>query len=95
MKKKKDSDDHSHLKKFAGKMNLPKDVLLGTTVVTMNGTNEVIIENYKGILDYNDTFVNVQGKHYAIEVTGKDFRIDYFSAYDMKITGTVKKIEYK
>lgn len=76
-------------------LNLPQDVFLGATIVTMYGNNELFIENYKGLIEYTNQRINIQGKHYSILVTGSNLVIDYFSNDDMKITGIIKSLEYK
>ena len=32
-------------------LELPKDLIYGAVIVTVTGKNEVLIENYKGILE--------------------------------------------
>ena len=54
-----------------------------------------IIENYKNILDYKENLILVQGKTENLKITGRDFRIDYFTRESMHITGIVEQIDFQ
>ena len=43
-------------------LELPKDLMLGAAIVTVTGRGEAVISNYKGILEYEDSFIRVQTK---------------------------------
>ncbi|MBE5955895.1 MAG: hypothetical protein E7253_05525 [Lachnospiraceae bacterium] len=64
-------------------------------LIHINGTKSITIENYKNILDYKDDFILIQGKEENLCITGKSFRIDYFTHESMCITGTVEKLEFR
>ena len=46
-------------KKLASAASMPKDVIMGASVVTVLGMSEVCIENYSGITEYTDTLVRM------------------------------------
>ena len=71
-------------------LKLPKDLLLGASIVTLTGNREAWIENYKGIIEYSDTFVLLQGKTCQICISGKCLSIDYYTNEDMKISGCIE-----
>lgn len=81
--------------KLVKKLNVPRDVALGDMIITIIGTSEVTIENYKGIIEYTKESVIIQGKHSTLSLTGKDFLIEYFTNDDMKIEGHIECIQYK
>ena len=35
-------------------LKLPRDSVLGDSIITVTGNTEILIENYKGILQYSD-----------------------------------------
>lgn len=80
--------------KLADAVNLPKDVVLGASVVTVLGNGEMRIENYRGIIEYTDSLIRVQTKHNQIRLTGKRLQIDYYTNDEMKITGCICSIEF-
>lgn len=74
--------------------NMPKDVVLGASVITVLGACEVCIENYRGIIEYTDTLIRVQTKGKQIRLSGKRLQIDYYTNDEMKITGCICSIEF-
>ncbi len=76
-------------------LKLPKDLLLGASIVTLTGNREAWIENYKGIIEYCDTFVLLQGKTCQICISGKGLSIDYYTNEDMKISGCIECVKYE
>ena len=38
--------------RFAEAASMPRDVVMGASVITITGRNEICIENYRGILEY-------------------------------------------
>lgn len=75
-------------------LKLPKDSMLGASIVTITGNTEVFVENYKGILEYSDELILLQGKNCKIELTGKRLNIVYYTNEDMKIGGRIIGIRY-
>ncbi len=94
-KEKNNKKDSSAIENIASKLNLPEDVLLGATIVTINGNRELNVENYRGLAEYDDNKIVVQGKKCMIVVEGQKLKIEYFSNVDMKIKGLIKSVEYK
>ena len=80
--------------KLASAASMPKDVVLGASVITILGRNEVCIENYRGIIEYTDTLIRVQTKSGQIRLTGKRLQIEYYTNDEMKITGLVTALEF-
>ena len=80
--------------KLASAASMPKDVVLGASVVTMLGRNEVSIENYRGIIEYTDTLIRVQTKSGQIRLTGKRLQIEYYTNDEMKVTGALHTLKF-
>lgn len=74
--------------------NMPKDVVLGASVITILGTGEICIENYRGIIEYTDTLIRVQTKSKQIRLMGKNLTIEYYTNDEMKITGCICSLEF-
>lgn len=73
---------------------MPKDVVLGASVVTILGNTEICIENYRGILEYTECLIRVQTKERQIRLAGKNLKIEYYTNDEMKITGCICCIEF-
>lgn len=85
---------HSFKNKLSELSELPKDVVLGIPMLTMLGQMELIIENYRGIIEYTDILVRIHTKDGQIRVTGDSLKVDYYTNDEMKITGNITAVEY-
>lgn len=81
--------------KMINSLELPKDLMLGAVILTVTGRREVLIENYKGILTYEDSFIKVQTKNCRVLITGIHLSIEYYTNEEMKITGLIDSIQYE
>lgn len=93
-KKKEEAARKTFLETVSEHLKLPSDILVGAPIITALGRNEVCIENYKGILEYNDTYIKVLSKIGTIRIEGKHLNISYFTNDEMRITGLVSAITY-
>jgi len=84
-----------HLKVSAAEtLKLPKDVVLGEVLVSFIGRYSVTIENYRGILIYDDSTVKLQAKNCKLQIHGKRLHIEYYDHSEMKITGQIHSMEF-
>ena len=76
-------------------LKLPRDVCLGAMRVTLTGNREAWIENYRGLLEYSDRIIVLQGKSCQVCMEGRDLVIDYYTNEDMKICGYITCVRYQ
>ncbi len=93
-KKKKNINKASYLEELSDHLNLPTDILAGAPIITATGRNEICLENYKGIIEYNGSLVKVQAKACKICIEGSKLNILYFTEDEMRIVGYIKAIHY-
>lgn len=75
-------------------LRLPKDVCMGALRVSLTGSTEAWIENYRGILEYTEQMILLQGKTCQVSFEGKGLSIDYYTNEDMKISGCIQCVRY-
>ena len=76
------------------KLHLPKDITQGAFILTAIGSGELYIENYKGILEYTQDCIRIQGKNTYIIIEGRGLKIDHYTEEDMLIKGHILSIQY-
>ena len=81
--------------KLVDTLKLPKDTMLGASIVTITGNQELWIENYRGILEYTEELILLQGITTQICIEGKTLSIDYYTNEDMKISGCICGVYYR
>ena len=74
---------------------IPKDVMMGISILTIIGDTEISIENHKGIIEYTDSLVKVHTKSGRIIIRGKKLFVDSYSNDEMIIKGTIHTIEFQ
>lgn len=96
-KKKKENpyQRQSYLEELSNRLHLPADILAGAPIITATGRNELCLENYKGIIEFNGDLIKVQTKLCRICIEGKHLNILYFTEDEMRITGYIQAIYYQ
>ncbi|MDF2539429.1 MAG: hypothetical protein K0S76_2450 [Herbinix sp.] len=94
-KKVKPNQKPTYLEELSNHLHLPPDILAGAPIITATGRNEICLENYKGIIEYNGNLVKVQTKACRICIEGKQLNIQYFYEDEMCITGYIQAIYYQ
>ncbi len=92
MKKAKSGD---WKKKMVHRLELPKDLMFGASLVHITGQSEMEIENYRGILEYGAERIRLSIKGGQMEIAGRALKIDYYTNEDMKISGHIQQISYR
>ena len=75
-------------------LSLPRDVVFGDFIITLTGNCEVYIENYRGIVSYDEDTISIQGNHVILNIYGCDLIVDFYSQEAMKVKGKIKRLEY-
>ena len=81
--------------KAAEMSGVPKDVAMGLPILTITGTNDLCVENYRGMTEYTDQIIRLQSKSGQIKSTGKKLEVIYYTNDEMKIHGHIRTIEYQ
>ena len=80
--------------KLLESLQLPRDVCLGALRVTLTGSTEAWVENYRGLLEYSEQVILLQGKNCQVCFEGTGLTIDYYTNEDMKISGCIQNVRY-
>lgn len=72
---------------------MPPDVSMHVPILTLTGSHELIIENYRGILEYTDSLIRIQTKIGQMKIVGKCLNIEYYTNDEMQVTGNITCID--
>lgn len=76
-----------------GKMlELPLDMIKDYSRITVMGNESILIENYKGIIEYEEQMIHLSN---GIMIVGKGLNIDEITDDEIIITGDILKIEFE
>ena len=73
-------------------LELAPDLDGGETKISLTGSGEAVIENYKGILQYTDSEILLQSLRGKVLLRGKNMEIVWYTSLEMKITGSIFSI---
>ncbi len=76
-------------------LEIPKEVYSNEVKITIIGFDEVIIENYQAILEYEEYFVRIKTITGVVNLNGYDFNLENLSNDDIKVTGKIEGIEFE
>ena len=81
--------------KFDRLLEMPKEISSTDPKITIMGVNEMLIENYKGILEYQEFFVRVSTHIGIININGFNLVLNEMSSDDVMITGKIESIDFE
>jgi sporulation protein YqfC len=76
-------------------LDIPKEISSNEPKLIINGFNEVIIENYKGILEYQDFFIRLSTYIGIININGFELRLNEMTTDDIQVTGMIDGIDFE
>ena len=82
-----------HFRKIDKFLELPKKVCSNEAKLTVIGFDEIIIENFQGILDYEEFFIRIKTQNGIVILNGYGFNLVNLSNVDVKVTGKIESIE--
>jgi sporulation protein YqfC len=79
--------------KFNQILDMPRELDNTEPKITMISFDEMFIENYKGILEYEEFFIKVATEIGTININGYKLTLEQITEDDIGIKGIIKSIE--
>ncbi len=80
-------------KRFNDILEIPKEIYTNIPNFIITGFEEMIIENYKGILEYEDYYVRVNTYIGIVNIHGFNLKLEKMTEDNLKISGRIESIE--
>ena len=74
-------------------LQIPEEVYTNVPKITITGFSEIILENYKGILEYEEFFASISTHIGTVNINGYNLNLEKMTNDDIKITGKIESIE--
>ena len=74
-------------------LEIPREVASSDVKITMNGFEELLIENYKNILEYQDILIKVNTFEGTVTIYGFNLKLENLTDEDIKVKGKIDTIE--
>ena len=74
-------------------LELPQEVYSNVPKITITGFDEIIIENFKGILEYEEFFVRINTHIGLININGYGLSLENMTDDDIKVKGKIESLD--
>ena len=93
LKIKEDKLKKKKYRKFDKALELPQEVCSNIPKITMVGFDEMVIENFKGILEYEEFFVRINTHIGIVNINGYQLNLENMTNDDIKVTGKIESVD--
>ena len=74
-------------------LEIPQEVYSDVPKIVITGFDEMIVENFKGILEYEEYYVRINTHIGIININGFDLKLENMSDDDIKVTGKIESFD--
>ena len=75
------------------KQNDPMFPFSGSMILTLQGSRELLVENYQGILQFDQNLLSLKSKKEQLLIYGDELSIHYYTKEELKVSGIIRKVE--
>ena len=75
-------------------LDLPMEVMQNLPKVTMVAGQRVVVENHRGLMDYDDNQITINGAKISVRILGDKLLIRAMNASEMLVVGTIFSVEF-
>ena len=79
--------------RFDRMLELPQEVYSNIPKIIITGFDEIIIENFKGILEYEEFFVRINTHIGIININGYNLSLENMTDDDIKVKGKIESLD--
>lgn len=76
-------------------LELPQEIVSSKPRLTLVGFEELLIENYKAILEYEDFYIKINTHIGAININGFNLRLKEMTGDDIMVLGKIDSIDFE
>ena len=74
-------------------LEMPRELDNKEPKITIISFDEILIENYKGILEYEEFFIKIDTEIGTVNINGFKLTLEQITEDDIGIKGTIKSID--
>lgn len=86
-------------KKISNRINslleIPQEVSTTIPKITIIGFKEMLIENYKGILEYQDFYIRISTYDGILNINGYELNLQEMTTDDLVVKGKIESIDFE
>ena len=74
-------------------LEIPKEITSNEPKITIVGFNRMLVENYKGILEYEDISIRIKTSLGILNISGFGLNLNQMTGDDIVVTGKIESVE--
>lgn len=83
------------MRKINDILDIPEEVWGKAPKITITGFEEVLIENFKGILEYEDFFARINTYFGVVNINGFNLKLHQMTEEDIVVIGKIEGIDFE
>lgn len=76
-------------------LEMPEEISSNEPKITIMGFNQMLIENYKGILEYQEFFIRINTYTGIININGFHLSLNEMTTDDIMVTGNIESVDFE
>ncbi len=93
-RKNKEAEKPTLRERMADELNVSKEMILDVPKMVFIGDREVVVENYKSIVEYTETKIVLEANPRGLRFLGQGLEIKSITREMLFITGKITKLEF-
>ena len=85
----------NRIRKLNKILEIPEEVYTNIPKISVIGFDEMIIENYKGILESEEFFIRISTYKGFISINGYNLNLETMTNDDIRITGKIESFDFE
>lgn len=81
--------------RFEELLEIPKELSTEKPKLTVMGFEELLVENYKAILEYQDFYIRLSTHIGILNINGFELNLNEMTNDDILITGKIESIDFE
>ena len=81
--------------RFEELLEIPKEISSQNPKLTVMGFEELLVENYKAILEYQDFYIRLSTHIGIININGFELNLNEMTNDDILITGKIESVDFE
>lgn len=83
------------LNKINELLEIPRELVSRVPKITVTGFDEILIENFKGILEYEEFFVRISTHIGNININGFNLKLSQMTEDDILVSGIIEGLDFE
>ena len=76
-------------------LEIPKEISSHEAKITVVGFEQMLIENYKGILEYQEFYIRISTHIGIVNVNGFNLKLEEMTSDDIMVKGKIESIDFE